>query len=48
MLLSEIDSLLENINEYKQALIDNDINALKNIIKEGRIIKEIDLRNIDK
>ena len=43
-LLKEIDTLLNNLKEYKLALEENDNEKLKNLLKEGRIAKEhIDL-----
>lgn len=43
MLLPEIDCLIEKLTEYRRAIENNDESALKNAIKEGRIIKENDL-----
>lgn len=44
ILISELDYLLNNLNKYKTALLDNDKDSLVKIIKEGRVIKEADLK----
>lgn len=43
MLLPEIDCMIEKLKEYRDAIENDDEQALKNAIKEGRIIKENDL-----
>lgn len=42
-LLPELDILIESLNEYKSAIENNDADALKLAIKQGRIIKEKDI-----
>lgn len=39
-LVEEIETLVKNLNVYKNALENNDAEALKNALKEGRIIRE--------
>lgn len=48
MLIPEIECLIEKLNQYKVALDNNDVDNLKSIIKLGRIIKENDLKEMDK
>ncbi len=47
MLLNELSSFIDSLTEYKTALLNDDVNSLKSIIKDGRIIKENDLKEID-
>ena len=42
-LIQEIDTLLQNIIEYKNALLNKDKQRVLNAIKEGRILKERDI-----
>ncbi len=43
-LLEELELLIENLGEYRDALRDNDSERLSSLIKEGRILKEENLR----
>ena len=47
MLLSEIDGLIEHLADYRNSIAQNDAVHLKEIIKQGRIIKENDLKESD-
>ncbi len=47
MLLPEIDGLIEHLTDYRDAVSNADNDRLKEIIKQGRIIKENDLLNTD-
>ena len=47
MLLNELSSFIDSLTEYKTALLNDDVDSLKSIIKDGRIIKENDLKEID-
>lgn len=42
-LLCEIDTLIENLNEYKRALENRDREAVGNAVMKGRILKERDI-----
>lgn len=44
MLLSELDSLLLNLTDYRNAISDNNEEALKELIRLGKVIKEKDLK----
>lgn len=48
MLLPEIESMIERLNEYKAAVLNNDAKQLSSIIKQGRIIKENDLKETER
>jgi prephenate dehydrogenase len=48
MLLPEIDCLIENLTKYKVAIENNNAENLKNIIKQGRVIKETDLKETER
>ena len=39
-LLQELDVLLENLGKYRSALVQGDEPAMKDLLKEGRLIKE--------
>ena len=39
-LIGEIDILIGHIAEYRKALMDNDEETLKKLLKEGRELKE--------
>ncbi|MBQ7912265.1 MAG: prephenate dehydrogenase/arogenate dehydrogenase family protein [Clostridia bacterium] len=39
-LLTELDGLITNLEKYKSALINEDENAFKDALKEGRLIRE--------
>ncbi len=39
-LIKELDYIISSLTEYKQAMENNDREALKNLLKDGRIIKE--------
>lgn len=43
-LLEELELLIENLSEYRDALRDNDSERLNSLIKEGRLLKEENLR----
>lgn len=43
-LIDEIDILLKNLQEYKVALEKNNPEMMKNLLREGRILKEDNLR----
>lgn len=47
MLLNEIDGLIEHLVDYRNSIAQNDAVHLKEIIKQGRIIKENDLKESD-
>ena len=47
-LIPEIDSLINSLNAYKTAIENNDEDKLKDIIKQGRVIKENDIRETEK
>lgn len=47
MLLNEIDGLIEHLVDYRNSIAQNDVAHLKEIIKQGRIIKENDLKESD-
>ncbi len=47
MLLIELDGLIRNLTEYRNSIAENDREHLKEIIKQGRIIKENDLKETD-
>jgi hypothetical protein len=42
-LLYEIDILIRNLEDYKEAVARNDTSRLSGIIKTGRILKERDI-----
>ncbi len=42
-LLSEIDTLLKNITEYKEAIMNEDKQKILNAVKEGRLLKQRDI-----
>ncbi|MCM1226773.1 MAG: prephenate dehydrogenase [Clostridium sp.] len=44
-LVYEIDKLIENLSEYRKAISDNDAVYLEKLLKDGRILKEENLRN---
>lgn len=44
-LIYEIDQLIKNLTEYRKAISDNDDVFLENLLREGRILKEDNLRN---
>lgn len=44
-LLFEIDTIIENLKEYREAIEKNDNNSLKQLLKDGRILKEESLNN---
>ncbi|MBE6798721.1 MAG: prephenate dehydrogenase [Ruminococcaceae bacterium] len=44
MLLSELDSLLRSLGDYRDALADGDKEKLKELILKGKLIKEKDLK----
>ena len=48
MLLLELDGLIENLSEYRSAIMNQDQGKLKEIIKQGRIIKEKDLHDSER
>lgn len=48
LLLPEIESMIERLNEYKEAVLNNDAERLSLIIKQGRIIKENDLKETER
>lgn len=48
MLLPELVSMIYEMNTYKTALENNDIESLKASIRMGRIIKENDLRDFER
>lgn len=39
-LIFEVSEIIDNLNKYKSALIEEDSNKLKNLLREGRILKE--------
>ena len=39
-LISEIDTLIKNLGEYKTALEDDNADRLKELLKNGRELKE--------
>lgn len=39
-LIYEISEIIKNLNDYKSALVDNDNDLLKKLLKDGRILKE--------
>ncbi len=43
-LLFELDTLIENLNMYSKALRDGDTQRISELIKEGRLLKEENLR----
>lgn len=45
-LLKEIDTLTENLSQYRDALADGDAPRLESLLREGRLIKE-EVDNID-
>lgn len=45
-LLQELDTFLENLSQYRQALADNDRDKMESLLREGRLIKE-EVDNID-
>ena len=47
MLISVIDGLIEHLADYRNSIAQNDAVHLKEIIKQGRIIKENDLKESD-
>ncbi len=47
MLLDELDGLIEHLTEYRTAIRSGDDTALRETIKQGRIIKENDLNFTD-
>ncbi len=47
MLLPEIDGLIEHLTVYRNAIENGNAEILSETIKEGRIIKENDLLNLD-
>ena len=44
MLLSELDSLLSSLSDYRDAIADGDKERLKELILNGKLIKEKDLK----
>lgn len=44
-LIYEIDTIIEKLSEYKQAMLENDSKRLQELLKEGRILKEESLKN---
>ena len=44
-LLNELNILIENLDKYRNAIEKNDAETLKELLKEGRIIKERTLSN---
>lgn len=44
MLLLELDSLLSNLGDYRDAIANGDSTALKELIRVGKLIKEKDLK----
>lgn len=42
-LLTELDILLTHLNEYRKALIEDDRPALRELLREGRVLKELSL-----
>lgn len=43
-LIDEIDTLLKNLKEYKVALEENNPDMMRNLLRDGRILKENNLR----
>jgi prephenate dehydrogenase len=43
-LMDELDILLKNLQEYKVALQDNNPDMMRNLLRDGRILKEDNLR----
>ena len=39
-LLQELDVLIDNLSQYREALVQEDEPAMKELLKEGRLIKE--------
>ena len=39
-LLQELDVLLDNLGKYRAALVQEDQQGMKELLKEGRLIKE--------
>lgn len=39
-LIFEIDTIINNLNQYRQAMMDDDDDKLKQLLKDGRILKE--------
>ena len=48
MLLPEIDCMIEKLTEYKNAIESGDNEMLCEIIKQGRVIKENDLKETER
>lgn len=44
-LVYEIDKLIENLSEYRKAISENDAVYLEKLLRDGRILKEENLRN---
>lgn len=42
-LLAELDTLINNLGKYKEALKNSDANTMTELLREGRLIKEKDL-----
>ena len=43
-LVFEIDQLIQHLSEYKKAIADNDSQTLEKLLKDGRILKEENIR----
>ena len=39
-MLFELDSIINSLTEYRDAIKDNDFERLRDILREGRILKE--------
>lgn len=44
-LVTEIDTIISHLTEYKNALVDNNSNDLRELLKNGRILKEKSMTN---
>jgi len=43
-LIYEIDTIIEKLTEYKDAMLDGDSERLRTLLREGRILKEESLK----
>ena len=44
-LLYEVDTIIHALQEYREALADNDAETLRGLLRDGRILKEWSLQH---
>ena len=43
-LIDEIETIIEKLTEYKEAMLQNNTDRLRELLREGRILKEESLK----